>query len=112
MPVHRCLGGPQRFILELSLSLCLSSTLNPLQHVLHLSASGYPRHAPCAQSAQSGGAIKGAAFWEWFSGGQVAPAAEGGGSGLYGINTGDATFGTVRQHAAAMKRSAPLPHRR
>ena len=47
--------------------------------------------------------MKGAAFWEWFSDGQVAPAAEGGGSGLYGIKTEDAIFGTIRQHAAAMK---------
>ena len=61
------------------------------------------------QSAQSGGAIKGAAFWEWFSNGQVAPAAEGGGSGLYGIKTEDSTFGTIRQHAAAMKQCAPVP---
>lgn len=55
------------------------------------------------QSAQSGGPIKGAAFWEWFAAGQVAPAAEGGGSGLYGIKQSDSTWAIIQQNAQAMK---------
>lgn len=60
----------------------------------------------CGQSAQSGGALKGAAFWEWFAEGQLAPAAEGGGSGLYGVTVADSTFPIIQQNAQAMKACA------
>ena len=40
---------------------------------------------------------------------QVAPAAEGGGSGLYGVRNTDAAFGLVQQFATAM-RACALPH--
>lgn len=62
-----------------------------------------------AQSAQGGGAIKGAAFWEWFSDGQTAPVVEGGGSGLYGIKSADSTFGYIQQNAAAMQQCVRQP---
>jgi len=39
---------------------------------------------------------------------QVAPAAEGGGSGLYGVRNTDAAFGLVQQFATAM-RACALP---
>ena len=37
---------------------------------------------------------------------QVAPAAEGGGSGLYGVRNTDAAFGLVQQFATAMRACA------
>ena len=40
---------------------------------------------------------------------QVAPAAEGGGSGLYGVRNSDAAFGLVQQFATAMSACA-LPY--
>lgn len=51
------------------------------------------------QSARSGGAIKGIAFWEWFAEGQVAPAAEGYGTGLYGITLADPVWSTIQSSA-------------
>jgi hypothetical protein len=65
-----------------------------------------------SQSAQSGGPIKGVAFWEWFDNGQVAPAAEGGGSGLYGIMQSDSTWQYIQQNAQVMKGSAASPSQR
>lgn len=56
------------------------------------------------QSAGSGGSIKGWAFWSFLDDGQVAPQAEGGGSGLYGIRSSDSTFSIIRQNAASLKR--------
>ena len=61
------------------------------------------------QSAQSGGKIKGAAFWEWFADGQVAPAVEGFSEGLYGIRSSDSTFTYIKQNAAAMQQCANAP---
>lgn len=61
------------------------------------------------QSAQSGGALKGAAFWELFADGQVAPAAEGGGSGLYGVKSSDSTFAIIAQNAQFMRTCAAPP---
>eukprot|EP00884_Botryococcus_braunii_P009399 jgi/Botrbrau1/18460/Bobra.0072s0043.1 len=58
------------------------------------------------QSASSGGAIKGSAFWSFLDQGQVAPLAEGGGSGLYGIRLSDPGFSLIRQNAVDMKRLA------
>ena len=70
------------------------------------------------QNAQAGGPLKGAAFWNFLADGQQAPAAEGGGSGLYGIKVEDSTFGFVRNNANLMSScallfpfSSPLPLR-
>ena len=64
----------------------------------------------CLQSAQNGGSIRGIAFWEWFQQGQVGPAAEGYGDGLYGISTSDAVFGTIRSNAQVPPRSRFASH--
>ena len=56
---------------------------------------------PCLQSAASGGSLKGIAFWEWFEQGQVAPGAEGYGTGLYGITTDDPVWSTIASFAEA-----------
>ena len=47
--------------------------------------------------------MKGAAFWNWLADGQQAPAAEGGGSGLYGLKVEDSTFGIVKANAQFMQ---------
>lgn len=52
--------------------------------------------------------MKGAAFWNWLADGQQAPAAEGGGSGLYGIKVEDSTFGIVKANAQFMQSWVPL----
>ncbi len=67
-------------------------------------------HCPClpGQNAQAGGPLKGAAFWNWLADGQQAPAAEGGGSGLYGIKVEDTTFNYIRDNANFM-RSCGIP---
>lgn len=51
------------------------------------------------QSAASGGAIQGIAFWEWFEQGQIAAGAEGFGEGLYGITTDDPVWSTISSAA-------------
>ncbi|CAL5227333.1 g10275 [Coccomyxa viridis] len=53
-------------------------------------------------SAQAGGPLKGAAFWNFLADEQQAPAAEGGGSGLYGIKVEDSTFSFVHNNANLM----------
>ena len=52
--------------------------------------------------------MKGAAFWNWLADGQQAPAAEGGGSGLYGIKVEDSTFGIIKANAQFMQSWVPL----
>lgn len=61
------------------------------------------------QSAQEGGPLKGAAFWNFLADGQQAPAAEGSGSGLYGIKMADSTFNYVRDNANLMSSCAQTP---
>ena len=39
-------------------------------------------------------------FWEWFLPGQLGPASEGGGQGLYGIYTTDATSALIASEAS------------
>ena len=51
------------------------------------------------QSAKGDGSIKGVAFWQWFEQGEVAPAAEGFGTGLYGITTDDPAFQRIKSNA-------------
>ena len=51
--------------------------------------------------------MKGAAFWNWLADGQQAPAAEGGGGGLYGIKAEDSTFGVVKANAQFMQSWVP-----
>ena len=58
------------------------------------------------QSAQAGSPLKGAAFWNFLADEQQAPAAEGGGSGLYGIKVEDSTFSFVRNNANLMSSCA------
>ena len=53
------------------------------------------------QSATSGGAIKGSAFWLMMAPEQAAPAADGGGGGLYGIYASDSTFSHIISNAQA-----------
>ena len=52
-----------------------------------------------AQSATSGGAIKGIAFWELYAKGQVASGASGYGTGLYGITVEDPVWPTIQAAA-------------
>lgn len=76
-------------------------------HFVCCSVSAQGRHV--LQNAQAGGPLKGAAFWNFLEDGQQAPAAEGGGSGLYGIKVEDSTFNFVRNNANAMKGYALFP---
>ena len=69
----------------------------------------------CIQSASRSGngaaSFKGAAFWEYFDEGQIAPAAEGLGGGLYGIFRSDTTFSIITSNAQAVRgceRLAPM----
>lgn len=74
---------------------------------LDLKAGTWISNCHGLQNAQAGGPLKGAAFWNFLADGQQAPAAEGGGSGLYGIKVGDSTFGYVRSNAALMRSCVP-----
>ena len=64
------------------------------------------RERAILQSAQAGGPLKGAAFWNFLADGQQAPAAEGGGGGLYGIKVEDSTFSYIRDNANLMSSCA------
>ncbi|KAL4423208.1 hypothetical protein ABPG77_000341, partial [Micractinium sp. CCAP 211/92] len=44
-------------------------------------------------------ALKGSLFWQWYDDGQIAPASEGGGRGLFGIYPTDAAFEPILENA-------------
>lgn len=47
---------------------------------------------------------QGIGFWEWLVPGQLGPTSEGGGQGLYGIYTTDATSGLIAAEAAFLEK--------
>ncbi|KAK9837439.1 hypothetical protein WJX81_002398 [Elliptochloris bilobata] len=52
----------------------------------------------------AGSNLKGIGFWEWLAPGQLGPVSEGGGQGLYGIYTTDATSGLIATQASFLAR--------
>ena len=54
--------------------------------------------------------MQGAGFWQWYAPGQVGPANEGGGEGLYGVLTVDTSFqefAAFAQDIAALDATVP-----
>ncbi|PRW59651.1 nitrilase 2 isoform A [Chlorella sorokiniana] len=60
-------------------------------------------------SLRSGGALKGAMFWQAYVPGQTASRGEGGGAGKFGVYPGSSTFDLVKATAAAVQQLSSGP---
>ena len=70
-------------------------------HMLGMLYINVARNCGYVQSAISGGAIKGSAFWLLLAPGQTAPLSDGGRGALYGIYNSDSTFQYIASNAQA-----------